>query len=143
MGCQEDFRRGRHVVSRLHAHLVFVTKYRHKVINDVIWQSLKSGFQSAAQKRNIRILDANHDGDHVHLLIEYLPQMSISEIVNALKGVSSRIVRRDCMAEIRHALWGEHFWTPSYFVTSCGGAPLQLIQQYVENQRNPDPSTPP
>jgi putative transposase len=143
MSGQGQFRRGRHVVSKLNAHLVFVTKYRRACITDAVWASLVCGFKGTAAKLNVQILELNHGGDHVHLLIEYPPQRPVSEIVNSLKGVSSRIVRRDCRALIRHALWGEHFWSPSYFVASCGGAPLQLIQQYVESQRSLKPSTPP
>jgi putative transposase len=133
---QDEFRRGRHVVSKLNAHLVFVTKYRREFITETIWKALRSGFEGAAAKLNVQILEANHGGDHVHLLIEYPPPLPVSQMVNALKGVSSRIVRRDCLPEIRHALWGEHFWSPSYFVASCGGAPLQRVQQYVESQRH-------
>ena len=72
----------------------------------------------------------------MHVLIEYPPVLSISEMVNALKGVSSRMVRRDCMPLIREHLWGDHFWSPSYFAASCGGAPLDVIAAYVATKGN-------
>lgn len=75
----------------------------------------------------------------MHVLIEYPPVLSISEMVNALKGVSSRMVRRDCMPLIREHLWGDHFWSPSYFAASCGGAPLDVIAAYVCDQRKHTP----
>lgn len=141
MPSQDDFYRGRHVVHRLSVHLVFITKYRRKAITDLVWEALKSGFESAAARLGLTLRETNHNSDHVHLVVDYPPSLSVSEIVNALKGVSSRIARRDCMPEIREKLWGEHFWSPSYFAASCGGAPLKLIQQYVETQRE-RPSTP-
>jgi putative transposase len=138
---QEDFYRGRHVIHRLSVHLVFITKYRKGAITERVWKALRVGFQTASEKLGVKLREANHNTDHVHLVIDYPPNLSVSEIVNALKGVSSRIARRDCMPEIHKALWGIHFWSPSYFAASCGGAPLELIQQYVQNQRD-RPSTP-
>jgi putative transposase len=138
---QEDFYRGRHVVHRLSVHLVFITKYRKGAITERVWKALRVGFQTASEKLGVKLREADHNTDHVHLVIDYPPSLSVSEIVNALKGVSSRFARRDCMPELRKALWGEHFWSPSYFAASCGGAPLELIQQYVQNQRG-RPSTP-
>src|SRR5690606_25095228 len=78
------------------------------------------------------------DGDHVHLLLNYPPQLAISTLVNALKGVSSRRLRQQGWPEVRNVLWGKAFWSPSYCVVSCGRAPLEIVKAYVETQNAPD-----
>ena len=64
-------------------------------------------------------------------------QVQLSTLVNSLKGVLSRILRRDYPEEIKKVLWGEHLWSPSYFAASCGGAPLSIVKDYIENQKCP------
>jgi len=77
----------------------------------------------------------NGEDDHVHLLIEYPPKISISSLVNSLKGVSSRLLRRQ-RPDIVKRYWKNVLWSPSYFAASCGGAPLDIIKQYIEQQRS-------
>jgi putative transposase len=79
------------------------------------------------------LVEFNGEDDHVHLLIEYPPTVQLSRLVNSLKGVSSRRLRQ----QFRLRTHREHLWSPSYFVASCGGAPLSIIRQYVEQQRRP------
>lgn len=79
----------------------------------------------------------NGETDHVHLLVHYPPKVALSRLVNSLKGVSARRLRQEFPAHIRKYLWGEHFWSPSYFAGSCGGAPLSIIKDYIENQKRP------
>jgi putative transposase len=70
--------------------------------------------------------------------VHYPPQIALSRLVNSLKGVSSHHLRTESPDHIRKYLWGQHFWSPSYFVASCGGAPLDIIKQYITNQKRPD-----
>ena len=72
--------------------------------------------------------------DHVHLLLSYPPKVALSTLVNSLKGASSRLIRKEQFPELSSRLWGDHFWSPSYCVVSCGGAPLDVIKRYVEQQ---------
>jgi putative transposase len=81
------------------------------------------------------LLESNYEPDHVHLWVETHPALSISKLVNALKGVSARWLRSERFPEVTSKLWGEYFWSPSYCAVSCGGAPLEIIRQYVEQQR--------
>jgi putative transposase len=129
-----QLRREKHSVSRLIVHLVFVVKYRRKVISNEVWAVLCNGFDLAAKRLDLVLVETNHDIDHVHLVVEYPPKRSISEIANALKGNSSFVVRRDCKQEFRGKLWGSAFWTPSYFAASSGGAPIEILKQYVQSQ---------
>jgi putative transposase len=130
-----ELRRNNHSVSRLLVHLVFVVKYRHVVISDSVWTSLRYGFDLSAKRLNLNLVELNHDKDHVHLVVEYPPKVSISEMANALKGNSSFVARKDCKEELRKKLWGAAFWSPSFFAASCGGAPIETLKLYVQSQQ--------
>lgn len=80
----------------------------------------------------------NGEIDHVHLLVHYPPKVALSRLVNSLKGVSARRLRQEFPDHIRKYLWGAHFWSPSYFAGSCGGAPPAIVKDYIENQKRPD-----
>lgn len=75
------------------------------------------------------------EDDHVHLLVEYPPHVKLSALVNSLKGVSSRRLRQANFPEVKKRLWGRRLWSPSYFAASCGGAPLEIVRRYIEDQR--------
>ena len=130
-----DHRRGRSVVCSLHVHLVFVTKYRRDVLSDRAREVLYDAFLGVCDEFGARLKEANGEDDHVHLLIEYLPTVQLSKLVNSLKGVSSRLLRQRDFPEVTRKLWGGHLWSPSYFAASCGGAPLKIVKQYIERQR--------
>ena len=123
-------RRGRHSVSRLVVHLVFTIKYRRKVLGEAELNRMREVCQGVSQKLDCALLELNGEADHVHLLVEYPPKQSVAGIVNAMKGVSSRMLRKEFPLR-PHA---EHLWGPSYFAESCGGAPIAVIRQYIENQ---------
>ncbi|MCW3783877.1 IS200/IS605 family transposase [Defluviimonas salinarum] len=133
-----DFRAGRHVVHLLHAHLVLTTKYRRRAIETGRVRALLGETMAAAcGDMGAELLACEADGDHVHLLVAYPPQLALSRLVNVLKGVSSRRLRQQGWPEVRRCLWGEAFWSPSYCVVSCGGAPLDVVKAYVESQNAP------
>ena len=83
------------------------------------------------------LLAFDGEDDHVHLLVSYPPKVALSALVNSLKGASSRVVRKQDFPEVRGRLWGGAFWSPSYCAVSCGGAPLEVIRRYVDEQRGP------
>lgn len=84
-----------------------------------------------------RLLELNGEDDHVHLLVEFPPTVTLSRLVNSLKGVSARRLRQEFPAHVKRYLWGGHFWSRSYFVGTCGGAPLEVLARYIESQRRP------
>lgn len=84
------------------------------------------------------LVEFNGDSDHVHLLVHYPPKVALSTLVNSLKGVSTRLLRKEYPAHIGNYLSGGRFWSPSYLAASCGGAPLTIIKQYIDNQKHPD-----
>jgi putative transposase len=139
---QVDFRRGRHVLSALNAHLVFVAKYRQGVITKGAFAILRDAWLVVCKKLGAELRESNFEPDHVHLLITYPPRLALSVLVNSLKGVSARKLREANFPEIREKLWGDHFWSPSYCAVSCGGAPLEIIARYVQRQRGAGSSSP-
>jgi len=133
-----DLRKGRSCVFALHAHLVFVTKYRRCVFTKAILANLREIFQSVCKDFEASLVEFEGERDHVHLLVNYPPKVSISRLVNSLKGVSSRMIRKQNYPAVKRYLWGNVLWSPSYFSGSCGGAPISIIRQYIEQQNVPD-----
>jgi putative transposase len=140
-----DIRRGRHCVFARHAHEVFVTKYRHPVCcaahlerREQIMRDVCAGFGSEPAQ-------FNGEPDHVHLLVNFPPTVTISRLVNSLKGVSSRRLRQEFPELRRHYWQAKRLWSGSYFAGSVAGAPISALSQYIEQQNRPsrpDPLTP-
>jgi len=128
-----DFDSNTHSVFRLNYHLVLVIKYRRKVIDDEISNRLKEIFEYISPKYKIVLEDWNHDIDHVHLLFRGSPNTEISKFINAYKSASSRIIKNEYPI-IRKQLWKEYFWSRSYCLITTGGAPIEVIKKYIENQ---------
>ena len=129
-----QFRKERHSVSDLQIHLVCVSKYRGKIFTNESLSLIKKTFEEVALKMDFQIKEFNGEADHIHALIEYPPKLSISQIVNALKGVSSR---RYGQAGYPKPYGKDALWSPSYFVSSIGGAPLEVLKKYIQNQSKP------
>lgn len=137
MDKDNEIRHGRHCVFLMHVHLVFVTKYRREVFTKAILDDLRLIFAGVCLDFESQLVEFEGEDDHVHLLVNYPPKVSISSLVNSLKGVSSRMIRLKKYPSIRKKLWGGALWSPSYFAGSCGGAPIAVIRQYIEQQQTP------
>ena len=135
----DDYRRGRHAVSALNVHLVFVTKVRRGVLREEHHAALREVFAAVCADFGARLVEAGGGDDHAHLLVAYPPVVSVSGLVNSLKGVSSRLLRKRYGAALK--THRRHLWSPSYFAASAGGAPLHLLKRYVEAQRVADGKT--
>lgn len=117
----------------MHVHLVFVTKHRRRVFTSEHLDLLAEVFAAVCADFGATLVESNGEDDHVHLLIEYPPTVQLSKLVNSLKGVSSRRLRQKYWVRTHR----DHLWSPSYLAASCGGAPLSIIHQYIEQQRQP------
>lgn len=120
----------------MHVHLVFVTRYRKKIFTKAILDSLRELFEGVCLDFEAELVEFDGEHDHVHLLINYPPKVSLSKLVNSLKGVSSRRLK-NIHPHIRQHYWKGQFWSPSYFAGSCGGAPIEIVRQYIEQQSTP------
>jgi putative transposase len=124
-------------VYRLTAQVVFVIKYRRKAINNEILARLKEILASTLTKWDSALLDFNGESDHVHLIIDYKPDIALSKLIANLKTVSSRLIRKEFPDLAAKYFYNKpYFWTGGYFVASCGGVTVEQLKKYVENQKN-------
>ena len=131
-----EVRTGRHCTFLMHAHLVFVTKYRRACFTKSHFETMKAVFEKICADFEVQLIEFDGEKDHIHLLINYPPKLAISKLVNILKGVSSRRLRQQ-HSDIHRYYWKGMLWSPSYFAGSCGGAPISIIRQYIEQQNSP------
>ena len=136
MSNSQEIRTGRHCVFNMHVHLVFVAKYRRDVFTKAMLETMSEVFERICLDFEAELVEFDGEHDHVHLLVNYPPKIAISSLVNSLKGASSRIVRTK-HPEIKNKLWGSALWSPSYFAASCGGAPIGIVKQYIQQQQTP------
>lgn len=122
-----------HSVFLLYYHLVLVTKYRRKVIDDNISNRLKEIFEKIQGNYNITLQEWNHDKDHIHILFKSHPNSELSKFINAYKSASSRLIKKE-FPEIKQQLWKEYFWSRSYCLLTTGGTPIEVIKKYIETQ---------
>ncbi|PZG85987.1 IS200/IS605 family transposase [Streptomyces sp. NTH33] len=132
-----DVSTGRHVVHHLRAHLVFFTKCRCGALTDAALRRCEQIMKKVYEDFEAELRQFNGEHDHVHLLVHYPPKVQLSKLVNSLKGVSARLLRKEYDAHVRRHLWGGRFWSGSYFAGSCGGAPPTAVRQYIEDQQRP------
>ncbi len=125
--------KGSHAIYAIQFHLVFCVKYRKKVLTTNVSTRLKKITNNIAEQFGITIIEQETNLDHTHILFSSKPQIQVSKFVNSLKGVSSRLLRKE-FAELQQQLWGESFWSPSYFIASVGDVSLDVLQKYVEEQ---------
>ena len=122
-----------HSVFLMYYHLVFVVKYRRKVIDDTISDRLKEIFEYIAPNYNIALQEWNHDIDHIHVLFKGQPNSELSKFINSYKSASSRLIKKE-HPQIRQKLWKEAFWSNSFCLLTTGGAPIEIIKKYIEKQ---------
>ena len=122
-----------HSVFLLHYHLILVVKYRRQVFTDEISERAKEIFSYIAPSYKIELVEWNHDKDHVHILFKGQPKTEMSKFNNAYKSASSRLLKKE-FPIIRQKLWKEMFWSQSFCLLSSGGAPIEVIKEYIENQ---------
>lgn len=131
-------KRTKNAVYDTHIHLVFVTKYRKDVFTDKILTDCENLMSDLCKNLGAELEEFNGESDHVHLLVNIPPSLAISTLVNSLKGGSSRILRRDYREHIEKYLWDGALWSRSYYVGTAGGAPLDSLKKYIEDQDRPE-----
>lgn len=127
-----EYKSNNNVVFSCKYHVVFCPKYRRKVLVNGVDERLKTIIKETAAELRVEILEMEVMPDHVHILCEVDPQFGIHRYVKTVKGRSSRILREE-FPWLKKRL--PSLWTNSYFVSTVGGAPLQVIKQYIEQQK--------
>lgn len=128
-------RHGSHTVSRITAHIVWVSKYRYHVLTGDIQKRCRDILVQICDSEDVKILKGVVSKDHIHMHIEYSPKQSVSEIVKRLKGNSSRKLQME-FPELQKRYWGRHFWAIGYGVWSTGNVTDEMVQEYIEHHRN-------
>lgn len=133
-----EIQKSRHATHLLHVHLVFITKYRYNILAKEHIDYMGEIFKETIEEMGGTLEEFDGENNHVHLLVQYPPKYAISVIVNNLKGRSSRLLRRD-MPNIKERYWGNGsaLCHRSYFAGSVGGAPLEIVKQYIQQQDTP------
>ena len=126
-----------HGVYDIQYHIVWITKYRRKILRGEISQRLREIIRQTCKKNNIDIIRGNIRLDHVHVLISCPPNIAPSKIAQYLKGRSSKLLQEE-FAELRSHYWGQHLWGIGYFCRTVGTVTEEMIKAYIENQDDKD-----
>ena len=131
--CMAAYKSNRNVVYSCKYHVVWCPKYRRSVLTGEVEQRLKEVIREVCIEHRSELIELEVMPDHVHLLVEVDPQFGIHRLVRGIKGRSSRVLRSE-FPQLKSRL--PTLWTNSYFVSTVGGAPLGIIKQYIEQQKN-------
>ena len=129
-----------HSVFYLNYHLILVTKYRKLIFDEEISERARVLFEAIAPAYKIEVLEWNHGQDHIHILFKAQPKTELSKFINAYKSASSRVLKKE-FPSMRKQLWQDMFWSRSFCLLSSGGAPIEVIQQYIKEQGQKDDKT--
>jgi putative transposase len=128
-----EYRKGSHTVYDIKYHIVWITKYRKAVLRGEIGKRLRELIRQICEAQEVYIEKGHIAVDHVHLLLSVPPNISVSDLVQRLKGRSSRKMLEE-FGELRRQFWGQHLWARGYFVASSGNVTDEVIAQYIEMQ---------
>lgn len=128
-------KKNRHGMYRLEYHIVLVTKYRKPCITEALYQDLYKETVRLFQNWDIELLEMNYEPDHIHMLISTTPQLCLGTMINSYKSVTSRIIRRLYEKHLAEYYWKPYFWNRSYLILSSGGASIETIKKYIQNQK--------
>ncbi len=132
-----NWRTGRSCIFKNFIHLVFVAKYRRNVFTEKMLKRIEEIFKETCIQMDAELIEFGGEDDHVHLMVHCPPKLAVAHLVGKLKGKSSYFIRKEFWEDVKKKLWGGRFWSSSYCVVSCGGAPLEVVKKYVADQRKP------
>lgn len=128
-------RKSSHVQYDIQYHIVWTTKYRYKVLFGKIAERVREVIRQSCVSMDVTIIKGSVGKEHIHLLVSCPPSLSVSKIVQQLKGKSSRILLSE-YKELKKRYWGQHLWATGYFCRSVGLITDKMIKEYIENQRD-------
>ena len=118
---------------RLMYHLVWIPKYRKRVLKGKVAERIKDLLYECADLNRWKIEELNIQLDHVHMLVRMNPNVSVSRMVQLFKGMTSKVVREE-FPELKEFLWGKNFWSDGYFAETSGQVNEDRIREYIQNQ---------
>ena len=128
-----EYWHGAHTKHRHMFHIVWIPKYRKRILRDSIAKRIDELLKECADVNNWEIYELNVQVDHVHMLIQLRPNISVSKAVQLFKGGSSRVIREE-FPELKEFLWGDSFWADGYFSETIGKVSMEVIQDYIKDQ---------
>ena len=128
----DGYNKSSHAIYDIKYHIIWITKYRYKVLGGKISRRLQELIRQGCEARNIAIISGSIRKDHIHLLISCPPSLAPSKIVQYLKGRSSRLLQEE-FPELKKRYWGQHLWGRGYFCATVGSVTEETIINYVEN----------
>lgn len=134
---KDGYNRGQHCIYCLTYHMIFVTHYRKPVINEEMSSAMKEFSNHMAEQFRGKIISAETDRDHIHLLVSLPPNTNVSVFVRSIKTQLSREMRKRFPEQIKQYIYGDDtsFWSRSYFIATTGSVSLETVKQYIESQR--------
>ena len=136
---KRELNKSSNAVFMLNYHIVIVVKYRKKVFNnDAIIARIKSFINDMSKDYDVEVINQECGTDHIHLLVSTKPSTDLCKYINILKGHSSRMLRKEFGEELKDYLWGDSFWSPSYFISTVGNTSIDTIYNYISTQRSID-----
>jgi len=127
------YRKSSHSVYELKYHVVWITKYRKRVLRGEIGVRLREVLRETCASLDVHIEKGHVSADHVHLLVSVPPHLSVSKLVQSMKGRSSRKLMLDYRS-LKKQFWGRHLWARGYFACTTGNVTDEIIKEYIENQ---------
>ena len=131
------YKKTSHTIYDCTYHIVWVTKYRYKVLIGDIGRRAKDLVQEICQDNGVEILRGKVASNHIHIYVSIPPYQSISEVVQYLKGKTSRKIQQE-FPELRKRYWGKHLWAVGYFVRTTGNVTDQMIKDYIDRHESRD-----
>ena len=129
-----EYRHNAHATFDLKYHVIWITKYRYKVLKGRIAERARDLIRQTCQARGVVIVRGAVSPDHIHMLLSAPPQLSPANLVQYIKGRSSRRLQAE-FPELRKRYWGQHLWAQGYFCATVGAVDEETIRRYIENQK--------
>lgn len=126
-----------HCVYDMKYHLVLVTKYRRPCFTDQILTRLEEICRKQCEQWEVELIEFGGENDHIHLLLSLNPTIQPSKLVNSLKTVSSRLIRKEFPKQLEKYYWKPVLWSRAYCLLTAGGAPINILREYIENRDRP------
>ena len=134
---QIKYRKLAHTIYHCNYHIVWTPKYRLRLLRDILADYMEDKIKTICEWKEVEVIELNVQPDHVHLVCSIPPKISVSDFMGILKGKTAIAMFKSFPSLKKKPYWGNHFWSPSYCVVSCGGASLDVVKQYIENQNTP------
>ncbi|MDQ3459674.1 MAG: IS200/IS605 family transposase [Deinococcota bacterium] len=128
----KSYSKGSHTIYHHRYHLVWITKYRYRVLRGELQRRVRTIIAQVAEELGVKIINGVVSSDHIHLLVSIPPQLAVAEFVKRAKGRSSRKVQQE-FPEVRKRYWGRHFWARGYFSATSGNVTDEMIDEYINN----------